>query len=114
MPKLQRAVRKPPESLAAWAAYQRGLWHLSEANQEDNATAQRFFQRAIDLDSTFAGGYSGLALAQLQAAAVYQKIGLFEAQSSAESLASRSVALDGARRGNPFVSRVGIVGARRA
>src|SRR5713101_6041257 len=96
MPKLQRAVRKPPESLAAWAAYQRGLWHLSEANQEDNATAQRFFQRAIDLDSTFAGGYSGLALAQLQAAAVYQKIGLFEAQSSAEALARRAVALDGA------------------
>ncbi len=93
---LQRAVRKPPESLDAWAAYQRGLWHLSEANQEDNATAQRFFQRAIDLDSTFAGGYSGLALAQLQAAAVYQKIGLFEAQSSAESLARRAVALDGA------------------
>jgi adenylate cyclase len=93
---LQRAVRKPPDSLDAWAAYQRGLWHLSEANQDDNATAQRFFQRAIDLDSTFAGGYSGLALAQLQAAAVYQKIGLFEAQSSAEALARRAVALDGA------------------
>jgi adenylate cyclase len=93
---LQRAVRKPPDSLDAWAAYQRGLWHLSEANHDDNATAQRFFQRAIDLDSTFAGGYSGLALAQLQAAAVYQKIGLFEAQSSAEALARRAVALDGA------------------
>src|SRR5205823_3897238 len=48
------------------------------------------------LDPTFAGGYSGLALAQLQAAAVYQKLGLLEAQSSAEALARRAVALDGA------------------
>jgi adenylate cyclase len=24
-----RAMRKPPQSLGAWAAYQRGLWHLS-------------------------------------------------------------------------------------
>jgi adenylate cyclase len=93
---LQRAVRRPPESLDAWAAYQRGLWHLSEANQDDNATAQRFFQRAIDLDRTFAGGYSGFALAQLQAAAVYQTLDLLEAQTSAETLARRAVALDGA------------------
>ena len=93
---LQRAVRKPPDSLDAWAAYQRGLWHLSEANPDDNTIAQRFFQQAIDLDPTFAGGYSGLALAQLQAAAVYQKLGLLEAQSSAEALSRRAVALDGA------------------
>jgi adenylate cyclase len=93
---LQRAVRKPPDSLDAWAAYQRGLWHLSEANPDDNTIAQKFFRQAIDLDPTFAGGYSGLALAQLQAAAVYQKLGLIEAQSSAEALARRAVALDGA------------------
>ncbi len=93
---LQRAVRKPPDSLDAWAAYQRGLWHLSEANPDDNTIAQKFFRQAIDLDPTFAGGYSGLALARLQAAAVYQKLGLLEAQSSAEALARRAVALDGA------------------
>jgi len=93
---LQRAVRKPPDSLDAWAAYQRGLWHLSEANPDDNTIAQKFFRQAIVLDPTFAGGYSGLALAQLQAAAVYQKLGLLEAQSSAEALARRAVALDGA------------------
>jgi adenylate cyclase len=89
-------VRKSPGSLDAWAAYQRGLWHLSEANPDDNETAQRFFKQAIDLDPTFAGGYSGLALAQLQAAAVYQKLSLLEAQSSAEASARRAVALDGA------------------
>src|SRR5262249_39834690 len=27
---LRRAMRKPPGSLDAWAAYQRGLWHLDK------------------------------------------------------------------------------------
>ena len=69
---LRRAMRKPPQSLDAWAAYQRGLWHLSKSNPDDDTVAQNFFRQAIDLDPTFAAGYSALALAQLQAAAVYQ------------------------------------------
>ena len=93
---LRRAMRKPPESLDAWAAYQRGLWHLSKATLDDDATAERFFKQAIDLDPTFAGGYSALALYQLQAAAIYQKLDLPSAQRSAEALARRAVALDGA------------------
>src|SRR5438105_9243197 len=92
---LRRAMRKPPESLDAWAAYQRGLWHLSKADPDEDTIAQNFFRQAIDLDPTFAPGYTALALAQLQAAAVYQKLGLLEAQSSAEALARRAVALDG-------------------
>jgi adenylate cyclase len=93
---LRRAMRKPPDSLDAWAAYQRGLWYLSKANPDDDTIAQNFFRQAIDLDSTFSPGYSALALAQLQAAAVYQKLSLEEAQISAESLARRAVSLDGA------------------
>ena len=46
----QRAVRKPPANLDAWAAYQRGLWHMGKANSEDYASAEEFFQKAIDLD----------------------------------------------------------------
>jgi adenylate cyclase len=93
---LRRAMRRPPESLDTWAAYQRGLWHLSKANPDDDAIAQKFFEQAIDLDPTFAGCYSALALVELQAAAVYQKLDLIEAQISAEALARRAVALDGA------------------
>src|SRR3984893_13849944 len=93
---LRRAMRKPPQILDAWAAYQRGLWHLSKANPDDDTVAQNFFRQAIDLDPTFAAGYSALALAQLQAAAVYQKLSLLEAQSSAEALARRAVGHDGA------------------
>jgi adenylate cyclase len=93
---LRRAMRKPPGSLDAWAAYQRGLWHLSKATRDDDATAQEFFKGAIDLDPNFGGGYSALALTQLQAAAIYQSLDLATAQRSAETLARRAVALDGA------------------
>jgi adenylate cyclase len=61
-------MRKPPGSLDAWAAYQRGLWHFDQVSAEDNALAQKFFQQAVDLDPSFAGGYKGLAVAQSNAA----------------------------------------------
>jgi adenylate cyclase len=91
---LRRAMRKPPGSLDAWAAYQRGVWHLSKFTAADNAVAQRFFQQAIDLDPAFAGGYSGFPSAHLYAAAAFQTRGLLEAQSSIEALARSAVALD--------------------
>ena len=62
----------------------------------DNGLAVKFFQQAIDLDPNFAGGYRGLALAQYAGARVFQRINLAEAQASAEALARRAVALDGA------------------
>ncbi len=91
-----RAMRKPPENLDAWAAYQRGLWHLAKVTSEDNARAQRYFQQAIELDPSFTGGFTGLALAHFHAAAVFAQGSLSEAQSSVEALARRAVALDGA------------------
>jgi TolB-like protein len=36
---LRRALRKPPESLGAWEAYQRGLWHTAKHTLAD--TKQR-------------------------------------------------------------------------
>ena len=39
----RRAIRRPPESLDAWAAYQRGLWHFGNTDPEEYALAQRFF-----------------------------------------------------------------------
>jgi len=92
---LRRAIRKPPGTLDAWAAYQRGLWHMSVFSPDDTALAEKFFTRAIKLDPTFAGGYRGLALAQHRAAAVFQKQGLSEALSSIGALARRAIALDG-------------------
>jgi adenylate cyclase len=91
----QRAMRKPPGSLDTWAAYQRGLWHLSKFTADDLVTAQEFFQQAIRLDSAFAGGYIGLSSARRFAAVIFRRRGLSEAQGSAETLARKAVVLDG-------------------
>jgi adenylate cyclase len=55
-------LRKPPERLDAWEAYQRGLWHLYKYGPEENKTAQTFFRQAIALDPNFAPGHYGYSL----------------------------------------------------
>jgi adenylate cyclase len=59
----QRVLRKPPERLDAWEAYQRGLWHFYKYGSGENQAAQTFFRRAIALDPNFAPGHYGYALA---------------------------------------------------
>jgi adenylate cyclase len=59
----QRLLRKPPESLDAWEAYQRGLWHFNKYAPEENQIALGFFRQAIGLDPNFAPGHYGYALA---------------------------------------------------
>jgi adenylate cyclase len=92
---LQRALRKPPESLDAWVAYQRGLWHLGNATAQDYEMAKEFFRWAIDLDPNFPDGYCGLATAEIRAASTFRQGSRSEAQSSAERLSHFAVALDG-------------------
>lgn len=58
---LRRALRRPPENLGAWEAYQRGLWHAGKANAADNEVALGFFRRAIELDPAFASPHAMLA-----------------------------------------------------
>jgi len=91
----RRALRKPPGSLDAWAAYQRGLWHLSKFTSDDTALGEKFFQDAIDLDPNFSAAYVGLAIAQ-DHAAEFRGRGLLDHLTSMEALARRAVALDGA------------------
>ncbi|MFO1087476.1 MAG: tetratricopeptide repeat protein [Reyranellaceae bacterium] len=59
----QRVLRKPPDRLDAWEAYQRGLWHFYKYGAEDNRIAQAFFRQAIALDPNFAPGHHGYSLA---------------------------------------------------
>ena len=91
----QRAIRKPPGSLDAWAAYQRGLWHLSKFTAGDTSLAEKFFQQGIDLDPSFPGAYVGLAMARAQTAE-FHPLGLLESRNSMEALARQAVGLDGA------------------
>ncbi len=93
---LQRAMRKPPGSLDAWGAYQRGLWYLAKFTRDDTVLAETCFQQAMALDPAFAGGFYGLAAAQIQAASTFMTRSMTEALDSAEALARHAVGLDGA------------------
>jgi adenylate cyclase len=87
-----RAVRRPPDKHDSWSAYQRGLWHMSRANPEDNKAAQQCFAEAIAIDVNFSGGYTGLALAQMQESGLFATRPVAEARISIKALALRAVA----------------------
>ncbi|HET9862588.1 MAG TPA: tetratricopeptide repeat protein [Steroidobacteraceae bacterium] len=61
-----RAILKPPNSLDAWEAHHRGLWHMYRFNRNDNERARQFFTQAVELDPTFARAYAGLSFAHFQ------------------------------------------------
>jgi DNA-binding winged helix-turn-helix (wHTH) protein/tetratricopeptide (TPR) repeat protein len=67
-----RAVLKPPNSLNAWEAHHRGLWHMYRFTGPDNAHAQRYFNRAIKLDPTFSRAYAGLSFTHWQNAFLFK------------------------------------------
>jgi adenylate cyclase len=92
----QRAMRRRPDSLDAWAVYQRGLWHLDKGSVDDNSLSENFFRRAIDLDPNFADGYASLAWAQIRATTVFQTRSLADIPDLALPLARQAVRLDGA------------------
>jgi TolB-like protein/Flp pilus assembly protein TadD len=61
-----RALLKHPDSLDAWEAYHRGLWHMYRFTRSENAAAAEFFRRSARLDPTFSRAYSGLSFTHWQ------------------------------------------------
>lgn len=61
-----RAILKPPNSLDAWEAHHRGLWHMYRFSKPDNEQARHFFETAVRLDPTFARAYAGLSFTHFQ------------------------------------------------
>jgi DNA-binding SARP family transcriptional activator len=61
-----RAILKAPNSLDAWEAHHRGLWHMVRFNREDNEQARHFFETALHLDPGFARPYAGLSFTHFQ------------------------------------------------
>jgi adenylate cyclase len=57
---MRRARRKPTEDLNAYEAFQRGFYHFSRFRLADMAKAKQWFERAIELDPSYA-----LAISQL-------------------------------------------------
>ncbi|MER8436576.1 transcriptional regulator [Mesorhizobium sp. M1312] len=61
-----RAMLKAPNSLNAWEAYHRGLWHMYRFTRTENEQARHFFDMALKLDPTFARAYAGLSFTHWQ------------------------------------------------
>jgi DNA-binding SARP family transcriptional activator/TolB-like protein len=61
-----RAILRPPNSLDAWEAHHRGLWHMYRFTRADNERARHFFETAVRLDPTFARAYAGLSFTHFQ------------------------------------------------
>ena len=87
----ERAHRKPPGSLDAWDAYQRGMWHLYRFTAADNLAARRLFEDAIARDADFAPGHAGYAYTHFTAHLMgYPDVDL----DAALAAARRAVAVD--------------------
>ncbi|GAA4404433.1 adenylate cyclase [Quisquiliibacterium transsilvanicum] len=61
-----RAILLPPDSLDAWEAHHRGLWHMYRFTKDDNALARHFFEVALRLDPSFSRAWAGLSFTHFQ------------------------------------------------
>jgi adenylate cyclase len=91
---LRRALRKPPESLGAWEAYQRGLWHLGKASAEDIKRAKQFFERAMTVDKEFVPAYTAMAVACNQEAGTFGTSPFHEGVRLSKDWVRRAVEMD--------------------
>lgn len=57
----QRALRRRPEQLGAWEAYQRGLWYWARQGPTNMDVAREFLCQAAALDPTFSQPHAALA-----------------------------------------------------
>ncbi|MFP6732644.1 MAG: winged helix-turn-helix domain-containing tetratricopeptide repeat protein [Rhodospirillales bacterium] len=85
-----RVRNKPPDSLDAWEAYQRGVALLNERTDQSIIAASEYFERAMELDPNFVLAYAGyvdsvVIIADRRDPAKWDK---------AEYFARRAVALD--------------------
>jgi adenylate cyclase len=90
----QRALRKRPESLGAWEAYQCGLWHMSKCNATDNMRAEEFFDRAVALDAAFVSAHAAFAQAVMMQGVVYGNLPINDATKIAIDRARLAVEID--------------------
>jgi TolB-like protein/DNA-binding winged helix-turn-helix (wHTH) protein/Tfp pilus assembly protein PilF len=93
-PELDSAERRRAASanagrLNAWGAYHRGMWHIYRFTKEDTRQALDLFEQAIQLEPSFAAGWSGKSFAH------FSNVFLGYVD---DRLAERRLALQAARR----------------
>ncbi len=88
----QRIERRPTDNLGAYDFYLMGREAYRQYNREDNEDAIRLFQKALEMDSTYARAWAGLGDAYCQGRLRY---GLsFDWVDSAAAASNRAVRLD--------------------
>ena len=90
----QLAGRKEPQNLDAWDCAVRGEWHLVKHTNEDNAKARSFYERAAELDPSFARAFGGLAMTHMLEASYGWTDSLARSIDEVNRLARRSLELD--------------------
>ena len=89
-----RVLAKPTESLAAYEYVLRGRGHLAHATRDSNDQAQDMFQRAIDLDPSYAAAYAELGSSLTEAVASGWTEFVADDLGRAETLAQKALSLD--------------------
>jgi adenylate cyclase len=90
----ERALAKPTNNLAAYEYVLRGREVFSHATRESNHEAQDVFQRAIDLDPTYADAYAALGLSLVEAVASGWREFIADDLARAENLGQKALSLD--------------------
>jgi tetratricopeptide (TPR) repeat protein len=90
----ERALSKPTDNLAAYEYVLRGREVFSHATRESNHEAQEMFQRAIDLDPSYAAAYSALGLSLIEAVTSGWAEFIADDINRAETLAQKALTLD--------------------
>ncbi len=90
---IERAKRKPTESLDAYDCYLRGVMRVYSWTDEATEEALQLFQRAIDLDADFAAAYAMAAFCYLQRKSAGTMVDAAEVAAKAVPLAWRAVEL---------------------
>jgi class 3 adenylate cyclase/TolB-like protein len=94
-----RVLAKPTESLAAYESVLRGREFMSHATRGSNDEAQDLFQRAIDLDPSYAAAYAALGLSLIEAVSSGWTEFVADALGRAETLGQKALSLDPATTG---------------
>ena len=91
----ERSFRTHPDSVNAWLACQRGVWHMHQRDDDDLRKSMTWFQRAMELDPRYAPGYYGLSRLLCRTGSGYSSAAPADWQQQGEQLAVQAVWLDG-------------------
>jgi serine/threonine-protein kinase len=89
----QVAVRRQTENLSAYQSYLEGRYHYQQMSPSDVARGRACFERAIELDPTYAAPYASLAECHIYASSLERKP-LAETVLQANAAAEKAIQLD--------------------